>query len=133
MKKILLVAFILAFVIMAFCGCSNTLEAVTAEAENPEIFEITLEENPSTGYVWSYEIEDESIVKFVSDEFVGGDDEISEGAPGKHVWVFEGVKDGDTTITFECARSFEDGEPFDIIVYTYSIIDGVAVLVDIEE
>lgn len=81
-------------------------------------FTITLEENPSTGYVWTYTINDEALVKFVSDESIASESGLM-GAPGQHKFTFESLGNGVSTIGFEQKRPFED-EPiagFEALVY----------------
>ncbi|WFD09855.1 stalk domain-containing protein [Tepidibacter hydrothermalis] len=78
---------------------------------------ITLSENPTTGYVWHYSIENESIVKVVSDNYQQDkiDSELSNdeniaicGVGGKHTWELEGLKEGTTIIKFESYRPGEE-------------------------
>ena len=130
MKRFVFIAVLVVLLTVLLCGCSNTLTAETVEAVDPNIFEIVLDENPTTGFTWTYQISDEDIIQFVSDEYIEPDNQELAGAGGTHKWVFEGIKDGDAEITFSYARSSEDNDPAQTIVYKYSIIDGVAVLVD---
>ena len=73
-------------------------------------FTITLEENPSTGYMWEDpEISDTEVVKLVSSPKV---DDPSEpelvGAPTKVKWEFEALEVGTATIVFKYKRPWEE-------------------------
>jgi len=84
-----------------------------------DVFTLTLEENPSTGYAWIYKLSDLDMVKLLSDETVA-DESGMPGAPGKRVLKFEVLKDGVSTILFSYERSFEENsaiETLDILVY----------------
>lgn len=76
--------------------------------EDTESDVIKLQENPSTGYAWSYSINDENIVKVLSDSY----DELNTtegivGSSGIHTWNLKGLKEGKTLITFTLNRSWE--------------------------
>ena len=70
--------------------------------ENPKELELTYEINAGIPFRWEYEIEDESVVKFVKSYVVR--DENTGGKVGASVYtnyVFESVKPGTTTIKFK--------------------------------
>lgn len=76
--------------------------------EDTESDAIKLQENPSTGYVWNYSINDENIVKVLSDSY----DELNTtegivGSYGIHTWNLKGLNEGKTLITFTLNRSWE--------------------------
>ena len=69
---------------------------------NPKQLELTYEINAGIPFKWEYEIEDDSIVKFVKSYVVR--DENTGGKVGASVYtnyVFESVKPGTTTIKFK--------------------------------
>ena len=69
---------------------------------NSKVLELTYEINAGIPFKWEYEIEDESIVKFVKSYVVK--DENTGAKAGASVYtnyVFEGLKEGTTTITFK--------------------------------
>ena len=83
-----------------------------------DIFTIILDENGSTGYTWSYVVNKEEHVKFISDEYITGSN--IPGAPGKHYYTFEVLADGVSTIDFTLSRSFEENstiDSIDVLVY----------------
>ncbi len=73
--------------------------------------ELTYKISAGIPFRWEYEIEDETIVKFVKsyvkkDYNTGG----KTGAPIYRNYVFEGLKEGTTTITFKLVH-ITDEEP----------------------
>jgi len=82
---------------------------------------IVLTENPTTGYQWKYKASTEGILTVEKDEFVAPTTD-AMGAGGVHVWVFTGAKEGDVTLTFEYARSWEEGVmPDATITYVFHV------------
>jgi inhibitor of cysteine peptidase len=73
-----------------------------------ETVEIDLESNPTTGYQWQYENDKEGIIKEVSNIYKEKDvsEEIT-GSGGTDVWIFEGLKEGSSQVTFNYLRSWE--------------------------
>lgn len=100
MKKFITTTATAAFIILLLMACSQ---------KKSENLKITLEENGTTGYTWSYEIKNTDILQFVNDE-VKADKSGKAGAPGKHIFEFSGVKKGETTIVFTNKRDWEGGE-----------------------
>lgn len=76
---------------------------------------VMLDENLTTGYLWSYRIEDSSVMSLGSDNYVpylNSDPAIGSG--GTHFWYFNALKEGETKIIFTCSRNFE-AVPYDEI------------------
>lgn len=86
-----------------------TAFAVQAEADGRRLT-IVLDENPTTGYGWTYAVSAEGKLREISSEYAqdGGTAGLV-GAGGKRTWVFEGVMPGDVTLQFGYARPFEEG------------------------
>ena len=69
---------------------------------NPNELELTYEINAGIPFKWQYVIEDESIVEFVKSYVVRDDNKGSiVGASVYTNYVFRGLKEGTTTITFQ--------------------------------
>ena len=69
---------------------------------------ITLEENPTTGYVWTLKIGTENVVALESDEYMPTQTSANMvGSGGNHVWNFKGVSAGETVLTFKYYRPWE--------------------------
>ncbi len=66
--------------------------------------EVTLEENPSTGYRWE-PVVDPQVLREVADRYEAGTDR--PGAPGTRVKLFEAMQPGETTLRMVRRRSWE--------------------------
>ena len=93
---------------------------------------VLLTENPTTGYAWAYKASAEGILKLDWDEFVAPDSakdgETLMGEGGFHIWVFSGVAEGDVTLTFDYAQSWEAGvTPDATVTYTFHVDKDLAV------
>lgn len=89
-------------------------------------FTITLEENSSTGYAWTYEIKDQTLVHFISDENIPPE-VVIPGAGGQHNFTFNINKDGVTTIQFDLKRSWETTSVETVTLLAYKNGDLVIV------
>lgn len=110
------------------CALALLVAAVTFSAcaeENgnaPQNPAIILAGNPTTGYTWVAQIEDESIVSVVDDGFATDEtDEAVVGAGGYSRFELVGVAEGYTTVTFVYARSWEDEAPVYSLEYDVSV------------
>jgi predicted secreted protein len=103
-------------------GCKDTPEAKfigdavlltegsTAEVAVGAEFAVALEENPSTGYSWSYTVRPPDSVKETAKESFYPDPQPMIGAPVVTVWKFGAVKEGEATLTFLYYRPWEKPE-----------------------
>lgn len=74
-------------------------------------FSIILVSNPTTGYSWSFTVPlDDKVITLTGDEFLPPDN-LRKGAPGKQLWTFRAVGEGETTISLEYVRPWEKGKP----------------------
>ncbi|MGN0145252.1 MAG: protease inhibitor I42 family protein [Clostridium sp.] len=88
---------------------------------------IELDANPTTGYDWSYDAEDNNIaeisdVKYISDNLQ------ADGAGGKYTWKVKGIKEGETKVTFKYQRQ-GDTEPVKIFSYIINVDSDLNVTV----
>ena len=93
--------------------CLALFFTVAVQAEAPgRTVSVVLEENPSTGYGWTYTMSPDGNVREVSSDYVQdpGTENIM-GAWGKRTWVFEATAQGDTLLHFTYARPTEAGVP----------------------
>lgn len=74
-------------------------------------YELKLEGNTSAGYQWLYTAEPEGIVKELKSEFKYPEDACCMGSNGNFVFSFEGLKEGEVTLSFECVRPWENKPP----------------------
>lgn len=95
-KVLILIGIIVVLLIGVVIICLNCFD------ESSKILELTYKQNAGVPYKWEYEIEDESIVKFVKSYVVEDDNKNGKvGAPIYTNYVFKGLKKGTTTITFK--------------------------------
>jgi len=100
---------------LIYINSSNTPSKieVSEDQQNIEIktgqeFTINLTSNPSTGYSWSVDdTYNKNIMSKISNEFIPSNSEMI-GAPGKELWVFKGVRKGETKLNFVYIRQRED-------------------------
>ena len=77
---------------------------------------IELGGNPTTGYTWNYQIEDETIIKVEEEIRYLGKKNI-DGAPSKFTYTIHSLKAGNTRITFEYKRPWEQTPADKVVVY----------------
>jgi inhibitor of cysteine peptidase len=71
-----------------------------------EVFEITLPENPTTGFRWHFEASGESFCSLLDDHFEASPQNLP-GQGGRHYWHFKAVQVGSGDITLVYRRSWE--------------------------
>lgn len=79
------------------------------EAASGQMIEISLPENPTTGFRWRLESNGEPVVALQSDAFAasGG----PPGAGGIHHWRFQAVQPGSARLAFALGRSWQATAP----------------------
>lgn len=124
-KKKILIILVIAFVLIAIgagvaIGMGNVKESsdkiVLKEGKTTEII---LEENPSTGYMWTVVNPDDGVVEVLSDYYAEGLESL--GAAGRHIWKIKGLEKGETQLVFQYSRSWEENgvieeKTFNIVV-----------------
>jgi inhibitor of cysteine peptidase len=76
-----------------------------------ESLKISLEENLSTGYSWSYTISEENAINLISEESFSSYTPGMAGVPSQKVWTFEALKPGKYTLLYTYSRSWETDIP----------------------
>ncbi|MDK2954498.1 MAG: inhibitor of cysteine peptidase [Kosmotoga sp.] len=71
---------------------------------------IELYENPSTGYLWHFDIFGSDIIEFQNKRVEPSSDSTAVGAPVKVIWLFKALKKGKATIIFRLYRPWEGKE-----------------------
>ena len=123
MKKI--VMFVLIMTIISLMSVS-----FTDTDSNPDKFfvgidgsvEISIEENPTTGYIWHLKIDNDELVKIVVDEFTASNAEGVVGAGGMHTWIIDAVDQGIVTMTIEYYRDWEPENVAETREYVINIV-----------
>ena len=100
-----------------------TTESKELEAKKGDNFTITLEENASTGYVWTVEKEDKiELVETVEAQAENTENtEDKVGVPASKTWTFKCDEAGEYKIKFTCARSGEGETPVKVVEYTVTV------------
>lgn len=96
----------------------NNLKVTAIKIENspvttifPNTYEVFLDANASTGFTWSYTMDNKDVVKEVGKEYIAPTDTELIGASGKQKFIYEGLKAGQVTLTFVYSRSWEKDVP----------------------
>ena len=120
---------------LSLCACSSAidiscddfmnLQHISQETEVAvgDSFTVTLCSNPaSTGYQWSEsaQISDQTVLQQTDHEFVLPTDGLllSPGTPGKEIWTFQALEEGESTISMEYGQPWEGGEK---AAWTYNL------------
>ncbi len=127
-SKIILTCAMVALTLSLF-ACSSEV-SVDASYDGKEVsvpvdgsLIVTLESNPTTGFLWQYEeevedtlhiltgIPDETVLALVGKEFVAPEAEVPPliGAGGEEVWTFKAVGEGTTELSLEYSQPWEGG------------------------
>jgi inhibitor of cysteine peptidase len=100
---------------LATSSGDKTLSGVTlTEADNGKLvtlgpgesLQITLNENPSTGFRWTLEGGTDEILELLNSNFVQATG-LGPGGGGQHVWRFRSKNTGDTRLVLKRWRSWE--------------------------
>ncbi len=131
MKKRLLVMLTVVMTASILLGCAPPTAAkakvydkddTTIFAKAGEEFTITLDENRTTGYQWSYAVSDEKIVSISKDDYVTDEaNKNVEGAGGQRVLTFKANATGNTTINMVYERSWEKNEDDEKLSYEIEV------------
>ena len=113
--KTILISSMCGFVIALLASCAS----MDFKAEKKTI---ELKGNPTTGYSWFYEIEDDSVISIEEDVKYLGDKEMV-GAPSLFTYTVTARESGSTNITFEYRRLWENEPSLESNVYEVSVDD----------
>ena len=94
-KLIILIVFILSAI-----AAILTVYFINRATSSSSQLELTVQTNGGVPYNWECEIGDTSIVKLVEQKSVDSNPELAGGVVYLH-YYFEGLKEGNTTITFK--------------------------------
>ena len=84
----------------------NQREVAVAKLDT---FELSLAENPTTGYRWEFKSKGEPVCRLVSTQFDASSGSVGTG--GTHRWRFQVVGTGVAAIELAYERSFEADKP----------------------
>ncbi len=126
MKHKLIVLFLALIFSISFYSCSGPYTAEdngrTVELGIDDPFEIELEGNPTTGYIWNVLSYDSTIIKQIGKvDYQPTTDAL--GAGGKYTFKFQTIAAGSTTLQLIYYRSFEKNVP-PAKTFTMEVISG---------
>jgi inhibitor of cysteine peptidase len=104
------------FIALLCLGFSWLLNAGAAEPKPIDVragqeFKITLQSNPTTGYLWRFaKPPDEKFLKLVSTKYQAPESKLV-GAGGSEVWTFKALAEGKTTLELNYQRPWEKSIP----------------------
>lgn len=115
MKKIILLILFL----LCICSCKEK------DIDKSKSISIEFDSNPSTGYIWSYELLGEDILTVTKDEFQGTSNEEILGSSGKQIYEIEGINEGTESIIFRYKRLWEETEYDQTWIYTIEVDENL--------
>jgi len=89
-------------------------QGATTEVGVEGYFQIALDDDTSGELRWLFkEPPDDALLKIIKEDFDGpaADPEGGGGGPGSRTWLFQAIAAGETEITIEYLRPWEDGVP----------------------
>lgn len=103
----LLLLGMLSLILNTGCAAKSITPPAGAEVKE-DTLTVTLEENPTTGYLWNLTIGTEGILELQSDAYTptATSDKVV-GSGGNHSWIFKGASKGETVLTFKYFRPWE--------------------------
>ena len=108
---------------------SDAREEAVAEFV-PNQVDIYLPSNPTTGYSWTYEAEDPTLIVIRDQFFENSNDLGFAGVGGTHWFHISGLKPGSTSVSFRYLRSWETEEaPAEETTYRLTVDDQLNVLI----
>ena len=104
------------------------LTASALAQQNPAV-DLYLPGNPTTGYAWTAQAEDEGIVEITDQYFSEKSDEPLSGLGGAWWFHFAGIQPGTTAVTLTYARSWEPESAVHTFVYRLTVDADLNVLI----
>ncbi|MGC9384854.1 MAG: protease inhibitor I42 family protein [Kosmotogaceae bacterium] len=95
------------------------LQSLTINAEVGDNLLVVLEENPSTGYTWEYEISNTGVVSLKNEKTLHKAER--PGAPATKQWTFNALSEGCALIEFKLHRSWENTRPVEEHYYIVNV------------
>ena len=88
---------------------SNPDQGGEFEVEVGDKIRVELCSNVTTGFRWTYEISDESVIQFEDYDYLEPADSELVGAAGTDVWTFEAVGEGTAEVLLEYSQGWLGG------------------------
>lgn len=120
----------LSLLLALFCLLSVSTAVFAEEPYSyPNVVDLYFPSNPTTGYSWTVEIEDDSIVKVTDEYFADSSDLGIVGEGGTHWFHFNGQKEGTTHVTFRYIRSWDSEAPIYKFIYRLTVDEHQNVMI----
>ena len=136
MKKLVTLTALIVAIAAVAIGAASFREPWTAPDTDivsgyvPNAVDLYMPSNPTTGYSWTYEIEDPSIVSLRDEYFSQSMGSNLAGAGGTHWFHISGDQPGNTSVTFRYLRPWEtDVPPAEQTTYRLSVNDQLDVMI----
>ena len=101
-KKIILILIIIVIILIFIIIKKRTTKEIPIQKLKSNQVALTYKISAGIPFKWEHEIEDESILKFVNSYIIKDENTGSKvGAPVYTKYVFEGLKEGTTTLIFK--------------------------------
>ena len=128
MKYLLSIPILIAFsLLLSACASKGSVEikcddfyesankADSIEVATGDQFTVSLCSNASTGYQWveTADISDPGVIEQTGHEYILApekDKPAPPGTPGSEMWIFNALKEGNSTISFEYGQPWDGGE-----------------------
>lgn len=112
LKSLFLITLILGAFFMSSCTSQKSFKSDSVTIE--------LKGNPSTGYTWEAVLSDENIVEISKDvKYLGAKGMV--GAPAMFYFTVSSVASGNTVLTLEYKRPWEQKEPLEKKIFTIDV------------
>lgn len=97
-------------ILLTACASKGITPPAGAEVKE-DLLTVTLEENPTTGYMWNHTFDKEGILELQNDDYTptATSDKVV-GSGGNHSWIFKGIAEGKTVLTFKYYRPWEKAD-----------------------
>ena len=115
-------------IVLASCDCLDPAIQLDADDNGTavtvavsECFRVSLNSNPSTGYVWEVAESDASILETTGQRFAPAPGPDMPGKGGTDIWDFTGRSPGSTTLRLEYRRPWETEGALDSFEVTVTV------------
>ena len=95
----------------------------------PNSVDLYFPANPTTGYSWTVEVEDEDIIAVEEQYFEDSHAVGMTGVGGTQWFHFDGLKEGNTSVKISYQRPWEENEPLYVFLYRLSVDEGNNVMI----
>lgn len=135
MKKLLTLTALVLLLTVGLIGASSFTgtHVILPETRDthfvPNQVDLYMPSNPTTGYSWTCNVEDPSVVA-VRDQFFEDSSELGfVGAGGTHWFHISGVQPGTTSVIFRYLRSWEAEAPAEETTYRLTVDEQLNVMI----